>query len=73
MKSELNYILTLAAAIFSTVAGLIFIWAAWRAAKRDPLLFQAYKVDVEKLMIELRRDYAQRLKSGKSDSLSPQR
>jgi hypothetical protein len=65
MKNDLNYILTLAAASISTVAALIFSWAAWRATKRDRSLSKHYEVHAEKLMTELRQEYAERLKSRK--------
>jgi predicted kinase len=72
MKNDLSYILTLASALISTVAALFFSLATWKAAKRDRLLSKEYKVHVGKLMIELRRDYANRLKSRKSENLSSQ-
>ena len=72
MKSELNDILTVASAAVSTLAALVYCWLALNVAKRDRSLSKAYKVDVEKLMIELRRDYAKRLKLRKGENLSPQ-
>jgi hypothetical protein len=72
MKSDLNYILTFVSVLISTMAALISSWAAWRVAKRDRFFSKDYKVHAGKLMIELRREYVDRLKSRKSEKLSSQ-
>ena len=66
MTSDLNNILTLASALIAAVAALSLGWMAWRMTKRDALFSREYKVHVGKLMIELRHEYAARLKSRKS-------
>ncbi|HZD92447.1 MAG TPA: hypothetical protein VE224_20320 [Pseudolabrys sp.] len=66
MKSDLNSILTLASALIAAVAALSLGWAAWKTTKRDALLSKEYKVHVGKLMVELRHEYAARLRSRKS-------
>jgi hypothetical protein len=66
MKSDLNNILTLASSLIAAVAALSLGWMAWRTTKRDALLSREYKVHVGKLMIGLRREYADRLRSRKS-------
>ncbi len=73
MTDDLNSILTLASVLVSSVVALITILGAWRAAKRDRFASKEYNIKVGNLMIELRREYADRLKSQKNDNLSSQR
>ena len=66
MKGDLNEILTFASAIFSALAAVSLGWVAWRTAKRDRSLSKKYKLHVGKLMVQLRREYADKLRSQKS-------